>query len=209
MQVVYDVKDDSRAAGTGGQGPAQLLGEDGPGLQSPWPTGASTPFNCISGPGAGTTASNIPSPLKSFPSSTALKYPTFMPSSNSLDLYWAWPAGLEPGFDPSFFGVPPCGLEKFVIFQDPRKVLNCDIEFPGNPGANDTIWFKCYADQNGNTYWDAFGVDIAYIIPPKIASDSRMSWSRIAAASCFVISSTHFSSKGYVFIDMCLVYPFF
>lgn len=56
-----------------------------------------------------------------------------------------------------------------AVAQDPRKVLNCDIEFPGNPGANDALWFKCYADQNGNTYWDAFGVDIAYIIPPKIA----------------------------------------
>lgn len=53
--------------------------------------------------------------------------------------------------------------------QDFKKVLNCDIEFSGNPGANDALWFKCYDDQCGNICWDIFGIDIAYIIPPQIS----------------------------------------
>lgn len=52
-----------------------------------------------------------------------------------------------------------------AVSQDPRRILLCDIEFSANPGANTDIYFKCYADQAGNVYWDAFGDDISYVIP--------------------------------------------
>lgn len=56
------------------------------------------------------------------------------------------------------------------VAQDPRKVLKCDIEFQANPGANDELYFKCYADQNNNIYWDVFGLDIAHVIPARISN---------------------------------------
>lgn len=57
-----------------------------------------------------------------------------------------------------------------AVSQDPRKVLACDIEFSANPGANADMYFKCYADQAGNLYWDVFGDDISYVVPSRIAS---------------------------------------
>lgn len=57
-----------------------------------------------------------------------------------------------------------------ALAQDPRKILECDVEFPANPGANDTIYIKCYADASNNIYWDVFGDDISYIIPGRIAN---------------------------------------
>lgn len=56
------------------------------------------------------------------------------------------------------------------VAQDPRKVLKCDIEFQANPGANDELYFKCYADQNNNIYWDVFGLDISHVIPTRIGN---------------------------------------
>ena len=57
-------------------------------------------------------------------------------------------------------------LQNYIqqLSQDPRKLLCCDIEFSANPGANTEIYFKCYADANGNIYWDVFGEDIDYTV---------------------------------------------
>lgn len=52
-----------------------------------------------------------------------------------------------------------------ALTQDPTKLLKCDIEFSGNAGANDDLYFKCYADAKNNIFWDVFGSDISYIIP--------------------------------------------
>lgn len=52
-----------------------------------------------------------------------------------------------------------------ALAQDPAKLLKCDIEFSGNAGANDDLYFKCYVDTRNNIFWDAFGSDISYIIP--------------------------------------------
>ena len=57
-----------------------------------------------------------------------------------------------------------------AVAQDPRKILQCEIEFQSTSGASDTVYFKCYADQAGNVYWDAFGVDIGYIVPTGIGN---------------------------------------
>lgn len=52
-----------------------------------------------------------------------------------------------------------------ALVQDPAKLLKCDIEFSGNAGANDDLYFKCYVDAKNNIFWDVFGSDISYIIP--------------------------------------------
>lgn len=52
-----------------------------------------------------------------------------------------------------------------ALVQDPAKLLKCDIEFAGNAGANDDLYFKCYVDAKNNIFWDVFGSDISYIIP--------------------------------------------
>lgn len=55
------------------------------------------------------------------------------------------------------------GIAQYLqaLQQDITKMLQIDAEFP-NLGSPDEYYLRCYADVNGNMFWDLHGNDIDY-----------------------------------------------
>ena len=55
------------------------------------------------------------------------------------------------------------GIAQYLqaLQQDITKMLQIDAEFP-NLGSPDDYYLRCYADVNGNMFWDLHGNDIDY-----------------------------------------------
>lgn len=55
------------------------------------------------------------------------------------------------------------GVQAYLqaLQQDPRKMLRAEAEF-GGVGNTDEYYLRCYADAQGNVFWDLSGEDVDY-----------------------------------------------